>query len=350
MKTSQAWVELALNMLSCNQKDLARRIAVSPTQISKWKNGDHMSLDMEDKFRAIVKIGENKYPEFVLWAGSLEDANKWDRLIHFLAEEAREGAETGYDTYPLLDELAPGLLCVQVSDALRGMAVELPKTFPPELDRYFGGGDDDTSEVPDNPELWELLGTNPYSAIIRDIFESLNNVWGFYAAYVETVADDDAGTLYDTKSEIEAGLIDLAACKIEVDDKFAPKFRTFRHRVMNDYEEWLTVIKEAAFRAGTPLRAELLDMVGEDAEELGHAAEAEALGFNASRLHPDIYMNELLVGMRIIHQALPAILKKLEINDFKVDQSELRINVGGPRAYADEAVEAGVETRPATDE
>ena len=133
-------------------------------------------------------------------------------------------------------------------------------------------------------------------------------MWGFYAAYVEDVADDDGGPLYDTKTNIEGCLMDLAASKIEVDDKFAPKIRTFRHRVMKDYDEWLTVVKDAAFRAGTPLKAELLDMVGDNAEKLEHAAEAESLGFNASRLHPDIYMNELLVGMRIIHQVLPAIL------------------------------------------
>ena len=34
-------------------------------------------------------------------------------------------------------------------------------------------------------------------------------------------------------------------------------------------------------------------------------------------------MNELLSGMRIIHQALPAIMKKLGINDFTLDDSNL---------------------------
>ena len=336
MKTSQAWVELALKTLSCNQKGLAQRVGVSATQITKWKKDEHMSLDMERKFRAIVNLGDDEHPEFVLWAGSLESAHKWHRLIHFLADQARDSAETGYDTYPLLDELAPGVLCVQVSEALRDMGVELPKSFPPELDSYFSGdADDDASDVPDNSKLWKLLEANSYSAIIRDIFESLNNVWGFYAAYVEDVADDDGGPLYDTKSNIEACVIDLAACKIDVDEKFAPKLRAFRYRVMRDYEEWLTTVKEAAFRAGTPLKAELLDMVANDAEELGHAAEAEALGFNATRLHPDIYMNELLVGMRVIHQVLPAILKKLQIDDFKVDQSDLHIDVGAPRTHAD---------------
>ncbi|WP_353071538.1 helix-turn-helix domain-containing protein [Tunturiibacter gelidoferens] len=340
MNTSKAWVELALKILSCNQKDLARRVAVSPTQISKWKNGEHMSTDMEDKFRALVDIGE-KHPEFVLWADSLEDADKWDRLIHRLAEEAQDSAETGYNTEPLQDDL--GLLCVQVSDTLSNMGVEPPEVFPPELDRYFNGvdgsgddeADDDDPEAPD--PLWELLETNPYSAAIHDIFESLNDVWGFYVAYVAQAIDDDDLSLVDTTSNIEACLMDLAACKIQVDEKFAPKFRTFRYRVMKDYQKWLTAVKDAAFRTGTPLRAELLDMVSDTHGELGHTAEAESLGFNASRLHPDIYMNELLVGMRIIHQVLPAILKKLDINDFELDESSLHINMNPYLAYADTA-------------
>ena len=40
------------------------------------------------------------------------------------------------------------------------------------------------------------------------------------------------------------------------------------------------------------------------------------------RLHPDIYMNELLVGMRTMHTVLPLILEKLDINinkDFDLD-------------------------------
>lgn len=353
MNTSQAWVELALKTLSCNQRDLARRVSVSPTQISKWKNGEHMSSDMEDKLRAVVKIG-NKHPEFVLWAGSHEDADKWDRLIHRLAEDARESAETGYDTEPLQDDL--GLLCLQVSDTLSDMGVEPPKTFPPELDPYFNGvdggsdeeADDDDPDAPD--QLWDLLETNSYSAVIRAIFDSLNDVWGFHAAYVPKIEDNDDEQLFDTKGNIEACLMDLAASKIEVDEKFAPQLKAFRYRVMKEYEEWLSEVKDAAFRAGTPLRAELLDMVGASAGELGHAAEAESLGFNRSQLHPDIYMNELLVGMRIIHQVLPAILKRLEINNFELDESNLRIDKLPFSAYEHVAAKANVRATPPADE
>jgi len=329
MRDSQAWVELALKALSCNQKDVARRIAVSQTQITKWKNGEYMSSEMEEKFRAVLEIGD-MHPEFVLWAGSLENANKWDRLISRLAEEARESAETGYDTEPLRDD--PERLCWQVCTTLSDMGIEPPKEFPPELDIHFKdldgrGGDDKDNDESDSDRLYELLERNPYSAVISAIFASLNDVWGFYVAYVTTAIDDDDPSLYEVAENIHACLIELAACKVQVDEVFAPNIRDFRYRVMKDYEGWLTHVKEAAFRSGTPLRAELLEMISNTHEELGHAAEAESLGFNSTRLHPDIYMNELLVGMRGLHQVLPAILKKLGIRDFKLDESDFHIKI-----------------------
>jgi hypothetical protein len=41
-----------------------------------------MSQEMEDKIRAMINIGD-KQPTFVLLAGSVEAANKWEKLIHF---------------------------------------------------------------------------------------------------------------------------------------------------------------------------------------------------------------------------------------------------------------------------
>ena len=37
---SEAFVQLALAKLACSQRQLATRLGVSPTQISKWKQGE----------------------------------------------------------------------------------------------------------------------------------------------------------------------------------------------------------------------------------------------------------------------------------------------------------------------
>jgi hypothetical protein len=264
-----------------------------------------MSPEMELKLRAMVNIGD-KDPAFVLWAGSLEDADKWQKLIHFLAKTASANAATGYNTAPLKDE--EGVLCWSTFDTLKKMGVELPKSFPKELEIDYDRAYDDA-----NDGWWELLfERNPYSALIYKVFTSLNDVYGFYAAYIEELIFDDELELGDTRADnLEPCLIDLAACKIEVEEALAPRIKEFRQCVMKDYAEWLTIVKARAFRAGVPLRAELLGLLHKSAEELGREAKAESLGLNARRVHPDIYMNELLCGMRAIHQVLPAIMKKL---------------------------------------
>jgi transcriptional regulator with XRE-family HTH domain len=316
---SEALVQLALETLTCSQKELALRLGVSPTQISKWKKGDHMSRDMDEKFRDIVGIGQ-KFPEFVMWAGSVEAADKWEKLIKHLAEIAECGEETGYNTEPLSDELE--LLCLQTFMTLREMGVDLPNAFPEELNFDYDEAEDS----------WKAIDGNPYSHLIQRIYKALTNVYGFYAAYVVDLIYDDGLKLHDIACKIDSGLLDLAATKLDDEDLngLAPNFREFQRHVKSDYVKWLNTVKKEAFRASVPLRAELLDMVSKTDDSLGQEAESEwasALGFNSSPLHPDIYMNELLVGMRAIHQVLPAIMKKLGIDEeFKIDKSELQIS------------------------
>ncbi|AIA75162.1 hypothetical protein FF32_09985 [Halomonas campaniensis] len=312
---SKAFVELALHILQCNQKQLAGLLGVSPTQITKWKNGEHISLVMQKKFRELTNIGELD-PSDVLLCGSVENCMKWKILIQNLAELAREGAETGYYTQPLEDDL--DLLLGSTLNTLTDMGVTIPKEFPKGLNESFINEDDD------EPKFREYS----LASLIYDMYSSLNSVYGFYAAYIDHIINDDRLDLYSSPAEnIEPCLLSLAATKVKVDQELAPNFNKFRHEVISDYEKWMLIVKEAAFQGRVPLKAELMDMVYGSPNELDHSAEAESLGVNVAQLHPDIYMNELLVGMRTIHQVLPAILKKLDIEkEFELDISELSVN------------------------
>lgn len=311
---SEPLIELALKTLSCSQKDLASQLGVSQTQITKWKKGEHMSNDMEEKLRTITNIGYED-PDFVLWAGSLEEVNKWHNLIRILADTADDSSETGFITPPLTDE--PDILCWKTLRVLMEIGVDLPHNVPSELSFDYDSSDEDQFHL--------LVDGNPYSRIIYDIFKAFTDVYGFYNAYImELIFDDDLGLMNTEAENIEPCLIELAVCKLEDNDELMPKLKEFRYRTLNNYRKWIEIVKDKAFRAGAPLRAELMELVTRDREELAEKAEAEAFGFNSARLHPDIYMNEILCSLRAIHQVLPAILEKLGI-DFKLDDSKFYI-------------------------
>lgn len=91
-------------MLKCSQKELAQALEVSTTQITKWKKGEYISFEMEEKFKKLLNLGDFS-AEFILLTGSIENAEKWKKLTQFIAEMVRDNAETGYKTTPLYDEL-----------------------------------------------------------------------------------------------------------------------------------------------------------------------------------------------------------------------------------------------------
>ncbi|MGF1708668.1 helix-turn-helix domain-containing protein [Enterovibrio baiacu] len=311
-------IDIAVKQLNCKQKDLAKMLGVSSAQISKWKKGEYISHDMENKLSELAGIG-GLIPDFVYLSNGIENANKWENLICHIADVAIDMSETGYDSAPLSDERE--LLCFSVFDTITSAGLEIPNSFPKDLDLDYDDG-----------EWLEKSTENVIGNTIFELLQSLDDVYGFYAAYISPLCDGNNEEILEIDGELYSGLIELALCKISPEtSKLLPKFDHTRFETLGWYEKKLRRLRVLAYEEGKPLKTEILDLVALDHESLSVEAEREALGINNSRLHPDVYMDEILKSHRIIHQVLPLICKKLGITDEElrevIDLKEPRLKI-----------------------
>ena len=76
MKNSNSiLIESVKKELNCNQKELAEKIGVSPTQISQWKKGEQMSFEKSDKLRDLIGL-EYLDESLIDIVGSIENLKK----------------------------------------------------------------------------------------------------------------------------------------------------------------------------------------------------------------------------------------------------------------------------------
>ena len=156
------------------------------------------------------------------------------------------------------------------------------------------------------------------------------DIVAFHDEFITPLVFSDATTddLLELDRELCLEYTSLAAVKSSLNPNIAVKAAPFRKECLTFFAQKLTEFKKVAIALNLPLKVELMDLVTKDTGTLSDTVTFEALGVKAN-IHPDVYMNELLVGMRVIHQVLPAILEKIGLlGDFELDEAAINSGAG----------------------
>lgn len=82
-------IQYILDTTTLKQKDIAAKVGVSTTQVSKWKKGEYISSDKEEELNKLAGVIDFDL-EWTKIVKTKENANKWIDYVHGVNEEDSE--------------------------------------------------------------------------------------------------------------------------------------------------------------------------------------------------------------------------------------------------------------------
>ena len=325
MQSSSFYVSFALNTLNCSQKTLATMLSVSPTQITKWKKDEHMSESMRNQILSLVGVDANEVdPELVAYAGSLEEANRWVSYFEQMAENSRENAEHSYSCDVFTDDQ---YLCYSLPmhfiNLLQSIGFEVPKTLPNYFTAEYPDEELDDGESDATFDNYENTMSHPLTSLITCTFDALVDIAPVYSMYILPIGDELIENHIEEGSivfDIYHSLIELALLR-GIENKindYKDLYRTtaffnFKSEILSWFNKSLYNLKKLAYKENIPMEYDIAALANESSGELGMHVEAKSFGFGEHKIHPDVFMDEIIKSQRVLHFILPKILEKLDI-------------------------------------
>lgn len=279
---------------------LALELGIDEQQLKDWLNTSQPDLPetISDALETLVLGNEYTSPSLLLAVGGVKEMGHWQNLIDALSSDALhrylfDAPSTGItqDRY---------LLCERLLKALMHIGMKLPTEFP----KSFLLKDSDSFD-----ELEHLIDHDPYVVTLSLVLDAMVSMQSYYVAFFDELHNDSEYP-FEYSVEWEAILVDLAVYQALKDDPLYPTLGQFQQKTIANTHAYIEALKSHAHRHRLALRAELLHLVTKDHEGLYDYTEAEMMGLFPPRIHPDIYVNEMIESQRLLHKVLPALCLK----------------------------------------
>ncbi len=323
MNKSSVYVELALKLLNCNQKELAEKLGVSSAQVTKWKQDEKMSPRLKRALVALVDLDpsyltNSALTKTTLLTGSHETTRTWVEFIDYIAVLAFSGDPRTLLTRNLTDESYH--VSWQVISIMSALGHDVTQ-FPTEFNIDWISKPD---EYKPHDQLADIIFDTPVMATMYELLVA-------YYVIKHWVDECIAPTLRRLPDEVRLGskaVTDfydaLMAMALHRTDAYRneeiPRITADPESPLARYACSHIIKRLKLFVAGEglPFTAEYNDILTGDLDEMSDYTDHDMLDALSDEGHPDIYLNkqvELLEKTRDNNVMLKLLCKKLGVSD-----------------------------------
>lgn len=325
-------IEFALKMLECNQKELAIKLEVSQSQITMWKKGESISLASMKKICDLLAISEvaAENLDIVEAVHGIKNYEAWISYIISVIHRNVNATESPVDIM-CADSISehPSHVAANALEAFVKCGVKFPNVLPDVIVQL--------SEVDLESIDYDLLETledqeesNTHYQLISSFTHALT---AYLSVFIQLENESDCEDI-DQFNQVEWSIINHAAYRaIQLAEHTSLSQEILK---VANYEagnsgiklrENIDTLKKVLFKKSSPITVDLGMILTESPqdiiEHLNHVAEEKAFGFGEPPLHPDIYMNELLVNSRKQTAMLTEIYQALGLHNEGGDISSI---------------------------
>lgn len=298
-------INLAMQKRNMKQKDLAKYLAVSEGQLSKWKKKAQADIPDHINQKLFELLELPRIPSVLVELTSSEDvATQWYHHIWQLLDEVDKRNDSGWEYFGDVSEFEtqgmPKIISVLKA---YGITIEFAPPDIEEIKEYI-----DTKTWPD-----VSITDGVISVLIYNILDNHKSLEGYYFSHIGDF--DEIDGISEKVSDIYSDFMTLAASKvqmpIEIAQKLAPKLPSFNQSLQRLFLRSLENLKLDFIERNLPVPMNFSNLIVWHPEKLNEVSQSHQRGY--TQIHPDIFMNELLLGVRALNASFDRLTTKLEI-------------------------------------
>ncbi len=346
MADSSEYIEIALKLLNCNQKELAAKLGVSPAQVTKWKQGEKMSAEMQHRIITLADLDPNyehvaSLTKLIALTGSIECAQAWVGLIEYLSdnlatetdikflcgtvvdakftvpESHAPVVEPRYLWGELLDD--DYVVSEQVVGLLTSVGLDLT-AFPSQFNLEWVNYESELRK--DYDDILRIIESIPMLDLIQHMLATYYIVRDWVSTYIEPTLEALADSVpLGNKVVVDfyGSLMPIALTKLPWEGlSCVPDTPDFAKAMMHAETVSASNVKRLKLlvaEAGLPFLAEYNDLVTLHRGHLEEDSLRTPLSNTPDEGHPDIYQNELLRKTRENNAMLRLVCEKLGVSE-----------------------------------